>query len=254
MNEIFKNFYLTEIGGIFQVYSPLGVHREIVDRKYSGILVCTSGEIYYKHKGEVFRCDKDHVLFVPANISYCLDCVKEDISYVINFKCTAYSPTFESFEVDVKPIVEYINNFRAHDYEADTNYKVILSRLILDLILKMTNGEKTHFPLILSEAIDYINNHYSDVGISNEEIAKHCSASIIYLQKLFAKYLNVGIKEYIMNLRFRKAEQLLISSAKPIYEISNDCGFSNQITFFRAFVKKHDGVTPLSYRKSNSVI
>ena len=88
MNEDFKNFYLTDIGGLFQVYSPLGVHREIENRKYSGLLICTSGAIEYKHNGKVFKCDKNHILFVSEKMTYCLDCVKEDISYVINFKCT----------------------------------------------------------------------------------------------------------------------------------------------------------------------
>ena len=88
MNDDFKDFYLTDVSGLFQIYSRPGVHREIENRKYSGLLICTSGEIEYKHSGKVFKCDKNHILFVSEKMTYCLDCIKEDLSYVINFKCT----------------------------------------------------------------------------------------------------------------------------------------------------------------------
>ena len=254
MNEDFKNFYLTDIGGLFQVYSPLGVHREIENRKYSGLLICTSGAIEYKHNGKVFKCDKNHILFVSEKMTYCLDCVKEDISYVINFKCTKTFPTFKSFECNVNSIVEYIDRLRINRYKADSSYFVVISRLILDIILKLTTDEEKKYPLILLNAIDYIHDHFTDSDITNEAIAKHCSISVIYLQKLFAKYIKKGTKQYIDYLRFHKAEDLLLTTDRPVYQIANECGFTNQITFFRAFEKKHNGLTPTEFRKLNSII
>ena len=62
MADDFKDFYLTDVGGLFQVYSPLGVHREIENRKYSGLLICTSGEINYKHN--IANCNKYIIISV----------------------------------------------------------------------------------------------------------------------------------------------------------------------------------------------
>ena len=253
MDKSFKNFCLTDIGGLFQVYSPLGVHREINNRKYSGLLICTTGEIEYKHDGRIFKCDKNHVLFVSENMSYCLDCIKEDLSYVINFKCTTSFSTFQSFECDTNSIVEYIKRLQVDKFETDSNYFVILSRLILDIILKLTMNEEKKLPFILLKATDYIHLHFADGDISNESIANYCSISIIYLQKLFAKYMKCGTKEYVNNLRLHKAENLLLTTDLPIYEIANECGFNNQITFFRVFQKQHNGLTPAKYRKANTI-
>ena len=66
-------------------------------------------------------------------------------------------------------------------------------------------NEEKKVPLILLKATDYIRHHYTDSDISNSVIANHCSISIIYLQKLFAKYMKCGTKQYINNLRLHKA-------------------------------------------------
>lgn len=253
MDELLRNFYITDIGGLFQVYSPRGVHREIKNRGYSGLLICTSGEIEYKHNGKIFKCDSNNILLVSEKMTYCLDCIKEDVSYVINFKCTNIFPTFKSFECNVKSIVEYINRINISKYEVGFNDSIIISKLILDILLKVTNGEEKKYPFILLKALKYINSHFADYDISNNVIADHCSISVIYLQKLFAKYLKKGIKQYIDYLRQHKAEELLIATEMPIYQISSECGFTNQITFFRAFEKTHDGLTPAKYRNLNII-
>ena len=187
-------------------------------------------------------------------MTYCLDCVKEDISYVINFKCTSILPTFKSFECNTKTIIEHINQLMTNKYVMDSNYYLILSKLILDIMFKLTSDEDSNYPLILHKAIEYIYNHFAESDISNESIARHCSISVIYLQKLFAKYIKQGTKEFINNLRISKAEDLLLKTDLPIYQIASECGFTNQITFFRAFAKKHGDVTPANFRRINSII
>ena len=254
MDNDFKNFYISDVSGLFQVYSPLGVHRDIVNRQYSGLLICTTGEIEYKHNGEIFKCDKDHILFVSEKMTYCLDCIKEDISYVINFKCTKIFPTFKSFECNVKAIIEYVDQLITNRYDTSSNYNLKISKLVLDLILKLTSDEDNKYPLILLKAIDYIHKHFADPDISNNSIANYCSISIIYLQKLFAKYIKCGTKQYIDDLRFRKAEDLLLKTDLTVYQIANECGFANQISFFRAFSKKRNGLSPAKFRKTNNII
>ena len=151
---------------------------------------------------------------------------------------------------DFVSYVDRINVITIH-YFCNLNDSIIITKLILDILLKVTNGEEKKYPFILLKALKYINSHFADYDISNDVIADHCSISVIYLQKLFAKYLKRGIKQYIDYLRQHKAEELLIATEMPIYQISSECGFTNQITFFRAFEKTHDGLTPAKYRKLN---
>lgn len=128
----------------------------------------------------------------PKKMTYNLDCIKEDVSYVINFKCTNIFPTFKSFECNTKAIVEHINQLITNKYDTDINYHLALSKLIFDIIFSLTSDET-----ILLSAIDYIHSHFADSDISNLSIANHCSISVIYLQKLFAKYVKQGTKRYI---------------------------------------------------------
>lgn len=254
MEEQLKNFYVTNIGGLFEIYSPLNVHRDIVNRKYSGLLICSTGQIEYHHNNNVFVCDKNHILFVPSGITYYLECTKEDVSYVINFQCTISEETFVSLYANVQKIVEKIKVFMSEHRPSEEDYNLSLTALILEIIRDFTGKKQIKTPQILNDAIEFINQNYCDPKLSNSTIAEHCSTSIIYLQKLFAKYHGAGIKEYVTGLRFSKAEQLLLTTSIPVYEIATECGFNNQISFFRSFYKRHNGVTPLKYRNSSEIM
>ena len=254
MEELLKNFYITNIGGLFEIYSPLNVRRDIVNRKYSGLLICSTGQIEYHHNNNVFVCDKNHILFVPSGITYYLECTKEDVSYVINFQCTISEETFVSLSANVQKIVEKIKVFMSEHRPSEDDYNLSLTALILEILGDFARKKQKKTPQILDDALWFIHQNYCDPKLSNSMIAEHCSSSVIYLQKLFSKYCKVGIKEYITNLRFNKAEQLLLSTNTPIYEIATECGFNNQISFFRAFSNRHNGLTPLKYRNSSEIM
>ena len=53
-----------------------------------------------------------------------------------------------------------------------------------------------------------------------------------------------------MNLRIEKAKDLLLNSNQSIYLISTQVGYSNNLSFIKAFKSKL-GVTPTIYRKAN---
>lgn len=104
----------------------------------------------------------------------------------------------------------------------------------------------------LSAIIEYIETHLSDNNITNGFLAKKIGISEIYFRKLFISNLGVTPKQYILDLRIKKAKQLLINGSHSVTETSEKCGFSTVYHFCRIF-KDKTGLTPLEYSKKYKI-
>lgn len=69
-----------------------------------------------------------------------------------------------------------------------------------------------------------------------------------YLSKLFKESYGVGIYEYVLTLRMKKARELLNNTDMQIQEISTLLGYSNNNYFSKAF-KTYYGLSPTEYRE-----
>ena len=56
--------------------------------------------------------------------------------------------------------------------------------------------------------------------------------------------------QHLMELRMRRARDLLVESRLSVKEIGFECGFSDQLYFSRYF-RKRMGLSPLNYRKAS---
>lgn len=254
MFEKFKDMHITKSNGLIQVYSQKGTRRDISNRYCSAFLYATTGKITYYHQGQQFVCDKHHILFVPKDITYYLECSEEDISYVFNFEVDIAFDTFVSLEIVNDNILKLFDRFYLSNSKDDEQYETQSCAFFYSLLNNLLFNQFKHsYPLIVMDAIKYIESNISESSLNNEMIAKSCFVSIIYLQKLFAKYVGKGIRAYILNKRILKAEQLLTTTDIPIHEIAELSGFASDIHFSRTFTKHHSGVTPLLFRKNNSL-
>ena len=87
-----------------------------------------------------------------------------------------------------------------------------------------------------------------DITVTDICDSFYISTSTLY--RVFKEKFDMSPKQFIIDLRIRKAKQLLSEQLLRISEISDNCGFSNPYHFCRLF-KLHTGTTPLQYRKSN---
>ena len=90
-------------------------------------------------------------------------------------------------------------------------------------------------------------DNFSDEDYSTEKLAAALSVSTSTLQKLFAKKLQMGVKEYINYLRVGNAKSLISDTTLPISSIALSCGFGTIRSFNRAFLKFY-GVPPGEFR------
>lgn len=79
----------------------------------------------------------------------------------------------------------------------------------------------------------------------------HISQSNLY--KIFHKYFNCTVSEYINAKRIEKAELLLIETSLTIEDISQKTGFSSASYFSNVFKNTH-GMSPLKYRQKRRLI
>ena len=84
------------------------------------------------------------------------------------------------------------------------------------------------------------------------DIAHECGLSAKQLGRLFQKYENKSLLEYIHKQKIRDIKEALKYSDKSQKKISSDLGFSS-VNYFNSFFVSNTGMTPAEYREKNKV-
>lgn len=103
-----------------------------------------------------------------------------------------------------------------------------------------------------SEMIDEIRNYILNEiynPISVEDICNHFGISRSTLQALFKKHLDIPPKQFINDLKMKKARQIIMEEYLPITEVALKLGFSSIHYFSRKF-KKDFGISPSEFAQS----
>jgi len=97
-------------------------------------------------------------------------------------------------------------------------------------------------------AMEYIHSHLAALE-SIDEVAAYCYVSTSYLCRSFRTVMGSTVNDYIQSLRISHAKYLLQNG----YNVSNACkesGFRTYSYFIQVF-RKHVGMTPLQYAKTD---
>jgi len=124
------------------------------------------------------------------------------------------------------------------------------SKLLLNCIIRKLLGERENFQeptTYVQRAILYLTENFGgDITLSST--AKHVNISPVYLSKILKKELNVTFSDYLDEMRFSYAQNLLASTDLSILEICYLAGFKDYANFTRRF-KKSFCMTPSAYRR-----
>ena len=122
-------------------------------------------------------------------------------------------------------------------------------KMVLDFTGKM-HLSKTYSAVSTSiqNALDYIYSHISE-QVTLTDIAKHVALSPCYLSRLFIKETGSSVKDYILQMKIEKAQNLLKYSDSSSADIAQFLSFSSQSHFISTF-KHYSGMTPKKYRDS----
>jgi AraC family transcriptional regulator, glycine betaine-responsive activator len=84
--------------------------------------------------------------------------------------------------------------------------------------------------------------------LSLEEIAKSTGLSRRQIERLFKRDLNCVPKRYYLEMRLRRARELLLQTAMPIMDITTACGFQSPPHFSKCY-RSQFGYPPSAERK-----
>lgn len=97
----------------------------------------------------------------------------------------------------------------------------------------------------------FLETNYMDPDISPLSIAEAEGVQTDELSEAFKKSEGMSLSKYLLQIRMKKATQLLCSTNLSVKEIAKMVGFSNPQYFFALF-KSAYGITPNSYRESRA--
>lgn len=101
-------------------------------------------------------------------------------------------------------------------------------------------------------AARYIGEHYQE-ELTLSSLSRRFSISPTYFSKRFKKYLSVGFKEYLIQIRIKEASVRLLETDKTITEIAEECGFEDS-NYFSDVFRRTKGITPGQYRKTPLIV
>ncbi len=142
-----------------------------------------------------------------------------------------------------------------HEQQSNRPYKnICMKNLIENLVVlflrnffvKPAQDEKR---TPIQKVLVYIHSRFKD-GITLKEAAAYSGFTETYFSAVFKESTGVNFKQYIDNLRFEYAENLLKSTNLSITEVCYSSGFKSVSNFIKRFTKRF-GISPVKFRAEN---
>lgn len=136
--------------------------------------------------------------------------------------------------------------------QTDANDNPTISYLLRILFLKLRDDVLHHAASSHDHELLMLRRQISNnpqFPWSVREMARQLHLSMGHLQTLYKQQFDISCMDDVIDLRLRKAKDLLAYTEHSISEISEQCGYKNIEHFCRQF-HKNIGITPGKYRKS----
>lgn len=238
---------ITSIDEVFTVDSQVGRQLEMINRDSFGITFCYGGQITYYQNGTSVVSDRGHMVLLPKGRDYSLYGDATGLFPVINVQCTPDFVTESPISFPLSHPEVYLKQYeQLRELFLLGKNRAKCFSILYDIISGIA-AENPGGNRIASGAVSYIEQNYSDPTLNNSMIASHLGISEVYFRRIFRECFAVTPKQYILDLRNKKARQLLAEGLLPIHKISECCGFASVYHFSRAF-RHSSGLSPTEYR------
>ncbi len=247
MQEL-ENITVSKITGVTIPEHQRGAVGDMKKRQCYGLSFCSKGHITFTMNDETVELTSDSAVLLPQNGSYSWECHKSGTYPQINFYTTELF-TDKILKIEIGSYAHLESALKELQNAIITSSRAramsVFYGIINDICGKAIQGNG-----IISRSVDYLLNNYSDISLSNKVLAEKSDISEIYFRKLFKESFGVTPKQFIIDLRIKKACKLLAERQNNVSEIAEQCGFSSVYHFCRAF-KNITSLTPTEYAKQN---
>lgn len=240
---------------------------------YYELVIFVDGEINYVCESSVYSPKRGEVIIIPPG-KFHMSKLKGERTHYKRHVFYLYPNAFDSISPSLAKILIRTNegvHFSMESREREEELLILAEKLasslksrgddlsralafgyIIEIFCLLNrkdirhSGESERLPENILALQQYLDAHYTEIN-SVSEVAEHFFYSREYVSRLFKKYYDTTILDYIHKLRISKS-RALIAEGMPIIDVCYAVGFSSLSTFIRAFRTATD-MTPSEYRK-----
>jgi len=219
--NVLENIIVTDIEPPIVVHSQKGREFKMTDRYSFGLSLCISGQITYTMNEKKYISNQSNAVILPQGGNYTLYGDDEGLFPVINFKCE----NFDSDQITVfslenpQACIQIFDTLKGLFLHNESHLKIYSSFYTL---LSKVSSATSHKYAPLDSVVSYIAENIQIPELSNTILAKQIGISEIYLRKLFLSHYNIAPKQYILNMRIRKAQQMLCDTPFTVTAIAEE--------------------------------
>jgi AraC-like DNA-binding protein len=247
--EALDSLTITAINEVSTIPVARGYRANMVNRRQYGLSFCEGeGKILYHHNGREYLSDRDHAVWLPMGATYLLDCRESGFFPLINFFCA--SPGIDHFlSIPLKKTDGFLRSFSQMREQHLYRHRAAAMSVLYDILaaLSAEAQEKTSVGL-LTPAVRYLEAHFTDPELHNGLLAEQAHISEVYFRRLFKETYHTTPRQYLLELRLKRAKELLCGDVMPVGRVAELCGFAGVYHFCRVF-RASTGQTPSEYRR-----
>ena len=135
-------------------------------------------------------------------------------------------------------------------YDAHEELSFLFARLaesirkLCGIINSRHEGKETEFE---SSVLRYIEENITNTSLYTKMVTGCFHISENRLQNIIRRWTGKSFLEYIESKRMRLARETLLKTSKPISQITSECGYSSENSFYKAF-RRFYGIPPSKLR------
>lgn len=168
--------------------------------------------------------------------------------------------SFLIFHTKDNPMIQQtIKNILCEHYDYKIGSQQIINSYMMILFTQLLRSSKYYSHLevknklnnvLLADLLGYIEKNYVEGNLNN--VAKHFCFSTTHISRLLKNSTGKTFKELVHEQRLNQAKYLLCSTEMPIYQISEQIGYTNLNYFYEKF-KEHYKIHPQKYRTKHKL-
>lgn len=241
---------------------------------YYELVVFEEGDIEYVCEGCIYRLKYGDIILIPPG-KFHMSVINCESTHYKRHVFYLYPSAFDS--IGHGALTSFLNKIKSADIytfatiESRRNFMDLLNSLKkafstekspLEEALRLSyflqifyllnqkdcqpKNETSSLPENILMLQKYIDRNFSQIS-SVAEVAEHFFYSREYVSRLFRKYFDTTISDYIMKRRISESQGMIMQGV-PIIDIAYTVGFGSLSTFIRAF-RSVTNMTPSEYRK-----
>lgn len=203
----------------------------------------------------LFCCDDAHALFISETCRICDIPIPEEVALLgvdnDELICSISDPPISSIELEVERGGYSIGRLIHQQIvnKSQDAFNIVINPIRIEL-RQSTERHDIRDPYIL-KVVKYIETHYAD-DLSIESLLTLLPLSRRNFEIRFRQALHTSVYQYILNYRCNLLADLLLTSNRPLSDLSLEVGFKDYNNLSRVF-KKYKGCSPVEYRQQRAL-